>query len=56
MGALRSDAGRDPQRMEERSLYLWDDDDGNFGRRINDETIAGRICRRSVANLLQSSR
>ena len=39
MGALRSDTG-EPRRMEERSLYLWTDDDGNFDREIDDGTVA----------------
>lgn len=46
----------EPRRMAERSLYLWADDDGNFGRGIDGESVAGRICRRSVAPQTYSPR
>jgi len=52
MGALRSDAGEPSANGETPlcSLYLWADDDGNFGRGIDGETVAERIWRRFVAS------
>lgn len=52
MGALRSDAGEPSANGETLlcSLYLWADDDGNFGRGIDGVTVAVRIWHRFVAS------